>query len=263
MSLTRFDSLSSYLAVATSRPIFRFNNGHDWDFGVSPDEAVTRATHGDPKVTPSFIEGLDRLETDTEESPRRRWTPSVAGGRVSVPAYLAGHPHSMRRRTPREIAARHVAVYVDVAASAGTSAQDMLARGTAVLALLEYLTRTQVAVDLFLVLDVGGGWDSSESSDITHVIRIPSTPLDLATAGFAIAHPAFARGVMYGVAQREGFTGSWSSLRTRCGREGYAPKIRARLGLAPTDIYVPALTYEDRYDASWVEAQISQLRAAA
>lgn len=267
MSIERFESVAAYLAhVAGTEDNYR--HSRDWDLGIKGSEAVTRATFGDPEIGPSTAAKLDKLSPQIGTSDRPAWVPHVMGQRVSVPAYLAGNPMSMRRKVRQATESRHVAIYADLVSSIGIGASDLLARGTTILALLESLQRQNVACDVFALIPTHA---ANADGELIQVIRLESRPLDLSTSGFALAHPAFVRNVGYGYAERRhGFNGEWSESFLRYGgasrSTAYENHIRGLLGMNPTDIYIPPVYYGDPLISNpiaWIEARLSQITGNA
>ncbi len=241
-TVVRFDSVDAFVEQCAKSPLppRDYSDSYTWDAGVSPKEARKRATAGDPSLVAGVSASLESLALTSSEEVRAMFVPDVYGSRVDVGAYMAGQPNCMRRRVKRETSTRHVGIYVCLPCYAGVSAASMLARGTAILGLLQALTASQVAVDLYLFSDVG-----SQMGDYTSVIRVESRPLDLSTSGFAIAHPAFTRHAVYDEARdRVGFTGRYSHAYQHAAERGarmgvYETHIRKRLSMLDTDVFVP------------------------
>jgi hypothetical protein len=265
--IVRFDSVDAFAdkvaAVGKRAGQFWGARGACWDGGVGGDDALRMAREGSSAMATSTLANLTHLESTMGASVRSRFAPSVAGSRVCVPDYLSGRPTCMRRRTRVESESRHVNVYVSLASQGGVRAADLLARGAAVLALLEYLQASGTSVDLYLLAELADG----QYEDYWQVIRVETRPLDLSTSGFAIGHPAFGRHLTYAYAEATAeveYTGQWSRRAHDLGKgsERWCNYIRAELGLAPTDILVP---YTRDYDqivtdpAAWLAARVSQL----
>lgn len=258
MTVLRFASLTEYLGKAPA--LSSRSEGASWDLGVSASQALVLARNGDPTLVAATISAIDAISPTLITQDRPRWEMAIAGPLVSVPAYLSGCPMAMRHRVPRGASVRHVSIYVELSTMGHVKAADMLTRGQAILALVEYLQATQINVDLNLVLDTDGTDD--KSGDLFQVIPVESRPLDLSVAGFALAHPAFARNVGYAVAKKHGFTGNTSRSLSRLGRGAYIPFIRETLEMEPRDVYIQELFRNDLSATdpkSWIEQRISQI----
>lgn len=114
----------------------------------------------------------------------------VAGSVPNVPAYLAGHPLTMRRRQRHQSEQAPLVVTVDTMPSAGVSVDAIKERGNAILALVRILSSVR-PIELW----AGSCNAPSASNAVTNCfyVRIDTAPMDLAKASFLLAHPAFPR----------------------------------------------------------------------
>ncbi len=223
------------------------SQGYEWDGGVGFKDAIRFSKEGDPNIVSKYVSTVDKLvnEYQFRNDNRTAYRPSVAGSRVSVQDYLAGSPTSMRRRVPQEMQNRSVNIYVGTTCAAGIPADKMMERGATILSLLEFLQTSQVSVELYLLAETHGATDG----DLIQVIQVESHPLNLSTAGFAIAHPAFARQVTYCHAYNiDDFNGMWGRSQGYFGQSdeqanGYTEKLAVAIGMSPADIYVPPPKY--------------------
>lgn len=277
MRIEQFDSVESYAAQVSEKvgPQKR-NTGyggdsnhystpsddHHWDGGVGYAAALERAIAGDPSLVDRYSHSVDKLVTDYKlsEQPRQAYISSIAGSRVSVPEYLAGSPRCMKRRAPQEMQTRTVNIFVSTTCSAGVSSDNMLKRGATILALLEFLQMSQVSVQLCLVAETHGRTDG----DLIQVIRVQSNPLDLSTAGFAIAHPAFARKLTYAMAYvLDGFNGNWGRSH---GHPKYNEILSDAIGMTTDDIFVPApVSWDEEImenPETWLSKRIEKIRVS-
>lgn len=249
MRLERYDSIEGYAKLVAKESSkshgsseYTGYNHSSWNDGVSFKKSIQLAIEGDPALVSKYTEFVDKLVNDftINQDVRKRYVSAVAGSRVSVPEYLGGSPYCMKRRMPREISTRSVNIYVSTTCSAGVDAANMLKRGATILALLEYLQQVQVSVKLYLLAETHGRTDG----DLIQAIQVQSHPLDLSTAGFAIAHPAFARNITYEFARiTDGFNGDWGAASKK---PNYVEKLRKLLGMQEKDIYIGA-------PKSWLE----------
>lgn len=273
MRVERFDSVESYATQVTAQNFTyrgrrgyhsyghgQGSRGHDWDAGVGFDQAIQLAKNGDPTMVSKYSDAVDKLVDDYQISQenRKSYISAVAGSRVSVPEYLGGSPRCMKRRAVREMSVRTVNVYVATTSWAGFRADDLLKRGYTILALLEYLQMSQVAVELYLTSELDGRTDG----DFIQVIKVESHPLDLSTAGFAVAHPAFPRQIMYGMAYvMDGFNGRFARSQYDT---NYVERLGKAIGMKPGDIYVPTSKYGDddivKQPEKWLAKHIENIR---
>lgn len=217
-----------------------YATGKTWDLGVSGKIAAEKAMTGDPEL----VQGYENMVKDVEESytgDRACWVPSFAGTRVSVPDYLGGNPMAMRQRKRVQGSGRHVNIYVSLVTFCGCQAKDMLTRGQAVMGLLSTLQAMGVSVDVFLLAEWGDDNYFDKTGKIySQLIQLETRPLDLSVSGFAIAHPAFARNVVYSTLYMYNLprSGPFPPVAAKNGPESkaYEEDIRKRYNLQPTDI---------------------------
>ena len=138
------DALADYAAGGTFR-----NSGGDAWAGATLNEALRFTRDGDPRLVAQSDGLLRKFESLTFPTNRRQWLAAEAGHVPNVPAFIAGHPPSMRRRAKREHDAAPVPVYVDLFLSAAFNADAAMARGAAVLALVRVLAAHR-AVTLYV-----------------------------------------------------------------------------------------------------------------
>lgn len=161
---------------------FDYDMGEDWA-GGSWQEAMQRAKEGEPARVPrsdaflSRMEDLARMESHAFEAQA-----SVAGGVANVPAYLAGHPASMRMRRRVMKQQAPLVVLVDCFASAGVSVDAIERRGAAVLALVRAVSVIR-PVTLVAFCALGG------DKTTVHSFRVETAPLDLSRAAWALGSP--------------------------------------------------------------------------
>ncbi len=244
-----------------------------WALGIEADECSAKARQGDAGITEKVRMGLDKLDlSKIAESYGIAWRPAVVGQRVSVGDYLTGNPMCMRRRMKTDAAVRHVHIYAETATSAYTKADQMLARGCAILGLIEALQTMRVSVDLTLVCDLGGhvpAEGNAPDGTVIQLIKVDSRPLNISECGFAVAHPGFTRVMLYSNIHHLGFRGQFSSLRYKYGMGGghegspaYNRKMKEVLDMQPHDVYVPMLDPNQKVSkdpAGWIQEKIEQI----
>lgn len=254
--LHRFSSLSSFLDTATS-VAKKARGDHEWDLGMSGKEACKAAREGDLSLVERAEDILREIETHIAEGTEMVLEPSVNGRRPHVPSFIAGAPKSMRRRMPREGSGKSVRIFVQLSAASLISGDQLLKRGCAVIALIESLQRSQVHVDLFLTYR--GAFSESRRHELGFGVIVPieSQPLDLSVAGFAMAHPAFMRNVMFSYAD---MLFSKSTFATGPMSTG---AMRELFELEADDVYVPRANHDDRNiytnPTAWVQKHLSQI----
>lgn len=283
MRVERFPSVENYadqverqMALSKSRSYGSYDyygssyggpsQGQSWDAGVGYAQAIQLAKKGDPLLVSKSSDQLDRLvnEYKLREEVRTSYKRSVMGTRVNVPEYLSGSPLCMRRKQASEMQVRSVSIYVSTTCAAGITADQMLKRGSTIMALLEYLQMSQVAVQLYLLAETHGATDG----DFIQVIQVESSPLDLSTASFAIAHPAFARQITYAMAYAmDRFNGQWPRSRGYGGTsDAWEKLLSSAIGMTADDIYVPAPSWYDEEiiarPEQWLDAKIRKIKGS-
>lgn len=254
MHVDRYESVNAFLketeecnAIAS----YKECGGYDWDLGVKGPEALAKGRDGDLSVVSQATTAIDKLTVNAlANRPKAAFRPAMAGGYVNVPRYLGGAPDHMmaRKKVGRE--SQHVSIYVCICSSAGVDAGSLLTRGVTILALLESLVARQVGVDLYLVEETGSADYKAYRDGCLQVIRVESQPLDLSTAAFAIAHPAFTRNVVYAMSHlKYGCMGNWPpgydhSVNVN-EKSAYAQLRRKSLGCSETDLIIPSVYLSD------------------
>lgn len=247
----------------TDRP----SSDSSWDDGISGREATKRALEGDTSYVGSYESFIKNIEEKIAPAARMGWAPSVAGSRVSVPAYLSGNPYNMRRRMVREKHSRHVNIYVGTLCSCGIRPDQMLRRGQAILGLLTCLERMQIAVDVTMFL-----YCATETENGLLTVKLDTQPLSMSSVGFALAHVAFIRNVIYGIAYREwkmtemGWTQDYFNLDGHYHNEKdrrYENHVRELLGMKPEDLYIRDAYLLDpiiQTPEKWIEDTLERLK---
>ncbi len=272
--IKRWDTVQSYVetVMAEVPPSLIASAYRDsyWDGDVSPKEAAERAIKGDLSLVESSTKVVDKIVAEKLLSvDRAKYVPGVQGTRVAVPDYLSGTPYCMRRRTRVPTLTRSVRIYVCMTSSCGVSATNLIVRGTTILGLLSFLQSCQVAVELYLVAQLAGRDDGA----FYQVIKVESNPLDLSTACFAIAHPAFDRHLThiyshhvnkwseYGVPY-----GNWPKtfeMRTEDENNNHYKGLKKLLELGTTDVLVTSPLYSSALimtkPEEWLEKQLKQI----
>lgn len=232
-----------------------------WAGNVTGLQAVKMAQEGDLSGVASSDAMLEKFERFTFETGRKAWSNDVCGSIPNVPAYVAGHPLAMRRRTRQDSAAAPIAVVVDLTTSGSITAEQIAKRGAAILALVRILS-TRRPVELW----AGTGLDADgRKNSVWTFAKIETAPLDLATAAHVLTHASFPRILCYEISrQHHGYTGGWPY--------GAGPKMQFRPHLSA--IVAPAFTHTAQtlclpplfmadesvnYPEKWIEARLSEL----
>lgn len=206
----RFDSMADYRSYLDREQAWLPNDSgsrDEWFGGCGPREAVAMLTTGDSSRVGDAQKMLDKFDIRIETE-GQALDVGVAGFTPSVPDFLGGSPESMfcmgevaDNRSPLKI-------LVDPTSSAGINTAQLAKRGTTILAAVMALAALRpVTLEMVGVLDCDSDrlfkLDDKRTACVS-VIRVPvnSSPLDLASACYALAHAAFARRLMYGTVRK-------------------------------------------------------------
>jgi hypothetical protein len=207
----------------------KLKQGTNWDGGLSPEEAVKRATFGDMARVSASEALLSKMEKYAFESNKRTWRNDLAGGCPDVPAFIAGQPLSMRRRTIVESDSAPLAIIVDLTASEGIPAEIMERRGAAILALVRVLS-TRRPVELWAGSFLQGGPAGMDAC--AFFARIDTAPLDLARAAHVLSSQSMPRQIGFALGYAlGGFQGRWPYVNDKVSR----PLMK--------DIFLPAMPH--------------------
>lgn len=122
----------------------------------------------------------------------------VEGSEIDVARYLDGEPECWQRfetRVTEGAGRRIVTIAYNCAASAGVSADVLLAKGAAVVALVELLEFAGHGVRVIIC----DGQQGSMLTETYVTVKEPDQPIDVSRIAFAVAHPATMRRLMFSV----------------------------------------------------------------
>jgi hypothetical protein len=228
-----------------------------WYGDATFDEACKLAIHGDVKLVAKSDALLDKFERYAFETSGKGWRNDVVGALPDVPAYIAGHPLNMRRRTRLDSAAAPIAIIVDTTISAAINAKTIMRRGAAILALVRILAGRR-PVELWAVSQI----DARDGGCATIGARIDTTPLDLGTAAFALTHPAFPRRLCYSMARKYGFSGSWPYHKGGESRDCMVDMLRPAMPHVTECLFMPGMHVLDEAANEpelWLEQKLAEL----
>jgi hypothetical protein len=232
--IERYDSISAFCKALDKLPndmsYKRNRDNNEW-FGGTWEEARRNVEVGNLDVVPRANKLVDKLIGDGIELEASVWEQSVAGYLPCVPAYLSGAPDCMfvQSKVPSDTAP--VRIYASACCSAGVSAKDLEKRGTTILALAMKLTAIR-PVELYVYADMGGSGHA-----FMPCMKIETSPLDLASASYAMSHASFLRRLCFSWAEPHGWDGSWAWGQDPTS-ESAQKKTRAALELGDDDLLI-------------------------
>lgn len=253
--ITHYDSIGDFRRVLdTLTP----RNGDEskataWTGGESWASAKQNLLVGKMESVPKASALLDQLAEHSIELEQTVWEPSVAGAFPLVPAFLSGQPETMLRPVPTATDRSPVRVYASVCCSAGVDADDLEKRGIAILALCQKLGAVR-PIELFIYADMGGS-----DHAFMPCVKVETSPLDLATATFALTSAGFLRQLCFGWANQYGWGGGWAWGEDPTSASSQR-RTREALGLSETDLLVPGGFVTDpliRKPVEWINEKVA------
>lgn len=230
-----------------------------WYGGETVEQTIDFAQRGDTKLVDVAESLMTKLETQIE-TPRRTWTASPVGAYPCVPDYLRNIPTSMRRQVETGDEHAQITILVCTSSSASISSEVFLNRGITILTLVMALSRVR-PVSLYL-LDISDG-NRDTTGETVFLTKINTTPLDLATAAYAVTSIGLTRRVMYSIEQElNGFDGGWPKNFNFSNPKQYYTKLLNQLGFDEKHtLLIEAARSNDQLltqPLSWIKSQIER-----
>jgi hypothetical protein len=254
-----FDSIGDFRRVLDTIKVSADEaEASEWKGGESWDDAKRNLLKGKLEAARAADKLMDKLAGEAVELETTQWEQSVAGYFPCVPAYVAGFPDAMWNQAQVTSDRAPVRVFASVCVSAGVDAEDLEKRGVAILALCQKLQSVR-PVELFVYADMGGSGYA-----LMPCIKIETSPLDLATATYALSAAGFLRQLCFGWANKHGWSGQWAwgtDPRDKSGQR----KTREALRLTDTDLLVPGGYSEDpliKRPIEWINEQVAKYTTA-
>lgn len=253
MAVHKFESIEDFAKACHAIPTYDRAERNDAWFGyISFKEALEKSLTGDESYVASANALIEKLDVTMPETRAFKVIHSPYGGRANLGDWLAGAPLPMRRRVRTSSEFGPINIFVSTTSSAGVSADTMLKRGTAILALLLKLQQIR-PIQLYLLAELHGaseGWQY-------HVIKVESQPLAVGVAAFALCHVGFARHLTYDYGHYiDNFNGAWP--------DGYFSSLYAharidRLGATSQDLVIKEVYLKDELVQRPIEWLTKQL----
>ncbi len=231
----------------TNQPVSSFTGNKD------TVGAIAALTEGDMSAVSKSDALLSKLEDFIHITASKFMiVDDVAGAVPNVPAYLAGHPLTMRRRQRTQSEQAPLTLVLDTCVSAGITPNQIMERGVAILAMVRALSAVR-PIELYI------GWtlgmygtrpDGAKGSDCANsgFVRIDTAPLDLARSCYALTHPSFLRvfGFEYGGNAMDGNTRSipWGFNDSTLVR--LALPDLAKVAFGENALVIPGMHFEDK-----------------
>lgn len=232
----------------------------------SYEEAVSLATDGwDAVIAPAELVSLaveDKVEIERFDIGFQA-VYDVAGAECDVALYLSGEPECMVESVPLRISrqGRAVRLIVPIGFRSHVKAKHALARGSAILALVDLLAKAQHPVEIWAVSYCTYP-KGSNTWAMAVKVQDASDPVDIGNLSFALAHPSMLRRLTFAARSHS------DQLFYRSTMGGTVELTDALIEklLPPavgTDIRLPTLTadqsWSPEYSAQWVTQQLARI----
>lgn len=221
-------------------PTLRRNISRGW-CGVDYDTFARQIETGDQDMVHESEEFLRQIEDQVPVSRGWRNVDDVVGAVPNVPAFLAGHPQCMRRRTRTTRETAPLSIYMDLTSSGGIDTRDVQKRGVVLLALTRMLVEHR-AVELWVGASLGSTYRGGAG---TVAWRIDTAPLDLARAAFHVAATSMSRGFGYVLCKDDLGTGGHWPFADYTYHRDTAPERLAQVFPGQQILYVPPVYLTD------------------
>lgn len=169
----------------------------EWDFGLGYAGCLNMArtgwSEGAQKVE-DLVDRVDQIVRHKMPNIRLAVRPVMVGGRVSVPAYLSGHPKQYLTLKREAATCKTVTINFSGSVSGSVDANTIMYRGVAIAALVRALERRRVKVELVLNIRSMGNLNIPGDNLVAGVcIKRAADKLMPDSIAYAMAHPAFLR----------------------------------------------------------------------
>lgn len=211
----RYESLSEFADKVEPRSTTSENPERDasrapesaWNGGVTFDQAIKYARHGWSEEHEALEGMLAGLTTTVETMMATQWEPllGIEGGAVDIDRFLSGEPENMIQFVSAETTASNqvVKVLVSTGALADVEPNTIRLRGLAVCCLIELISRTGKAVELWCESTTEATGRSTQIHTQLVKVKDASSYLDLDQIMFALVHPSWHRRLMFAGREHE------------------------------------------------------------
>lgn len=242
-----------------------------WDLGrvdfigtKSMDEAQGLARDGWAEVRPAVMSQLAQLDAEVRPMVDLALDPvfDVSGGAVDIDRFLTGDPECMIESTlqPTTKHGRVVKVLVGSMASCGVPKEQLVERGTVLLAMAEILRMAGLSMELWAECRMSSGNGGKNSVSQLVQILAAGSPIDIDDMMFPLAHPSMLRRMFFGGLDHLGPEGK----KVGAGAfYGYPPFDPLCGDLLDADVVVPsAMAHKDPITAdptAWLTDKLTEL----
>lgn len=206
-----FDSFYEFVNFASANNAPQSSNKQfEMDFHESHSlkEATDWAHRGYSEIRPKVNSIVETMEERLSERFGERYVTdySISGSSVDMGKFVTGEPECMLEwhTEPAASIGRVVKVVVAGTASSGISKDWIIARGTAVVALIDTLHKLGLGVELWWDSSIEGKRSKDGFTKYSTLVRLhdSSEPLDIDNIMWAIAHPDMLRRLAFSVQEQ-------------------------------------------------------------
>lgn len=261
---TQFDSVSEFLDLAEKMPCFRGKSRYynlrqqTWDLGADFPDAVRLARDGWPEGRKAVSEITERLNNLIGESLLK---PDVffdvAGDFVEMGRFVTGEPECMGQFTETEMPhqGRIVRVVYNYATSCDITAESMVKRGAATVALIDALEGCGRQCEVWAVLSVSG---CRSTYECVVPVKRAGEMVEIDRMAFILAHPAMLRRLTLSIEEHEA-----EDIRTRFGFDdgGYGtPCDQTKFEQGEGTVVVPQMLWsgDEAATLAWVFSELKK-----
>lgn len=236
-------TLPEFHKVASGPTQWTHSIGAYWFGGLNKQQALDYAITGDESCVADAERMIDKINVELNvETTQTQWVSAPCGAYPCVPDYLANRPDCMRMRGQVPVNSP-IHVFVSIMASSRVDADAMRKRSATIMALVMKLQQTR-PIDLTLIMP----W-----IDTLLTVTLESRPIDISTAAYCIAHPAFFRMLGHRVLMRKGFRSTSLNLNW--------DNVGKLLEVTPDDLLIESIVWGDpltENPVEWVTNQIQK-----
>jgi hypothetical protein len=181
-----------------SCPPSSFDNHQSWD------DAIRRASIGNREDVKKLFDNLT-IWNDLRRDSAQQEVRDVSGEYFDVAEYLSGEPECFRAMTVQECGKPVIPLMINCSMAYNIKAEEIINRGTAVVALCDELESQGYIIDMKVVfasqahgMRQANGYPNRNGRHYTSV-KIQNRPLDIDGLSFCVINPAFLRRLYLGL----------------------------------------------------------------
>lgn len=224
-----------------------------WAGGYSYKEARKALFQGHAESLKRAEKLMSKLEADGLALTQSHWERRLVGFIPCIPSFISGAPDCMYMQCDKPSDAAPIRVFTCLSVSAELEADEVMARGCAILALCRKLQAIR-PVELY----VYGFHNGNAANNYTAipVIKLETNPLDLTIASYVLGHTSMVRQLTMAWAHQRGYDGSFAFVN-----DIDLVRTRRILGASETDLVIGIGHISDKSiknPVAWVNEQVAR-----